>query len=173
MDGSGSTLTGTYSATGSFQQSGSVNTALLGTYQIQYKKVDTAGNQSTIQTRTVTVTDQTNPIVILTPASITVNYGLGYTTGSGVSWTDNNDGSGNTLAGTYGATGSFQMSGTTITTTTLPGVYTQQYQKVDAAGNQSTIATRTITVQDTTAPLVTLSGASSLTVAQGSAYTDA
>ena len=65
------------------------------------------------------------------------------------------------------------MSGTTITALTLPGVYTQQYRKVDAAGNQSTIATRTITVQDTTAPLVTLSGAASLTIAQDSAYTDA
>ena len=48
------------------------------------------------------------------------------------------------------------MSGTTITTSTIPGVYTQQYQKVDAAGNASTIATRTITVVDTTPPVTTL-----------------
>jgi hypothetical protein len=102
------------------------------------------------------VTDQGTPTVLLTGSSITVNYGSGYTTGSGVSWTDTNDGTGNTLTGTYNATGSFQMSGTTITITTLPGTYTQQYQKVDAAGNASTVATRTITIVDTTPPITTL-----------------
>ena len=156
MDGTGNTISGIYGATGSFQASGSVNTAVIGTYSIQYRKVDAAGNQSNTVTRTISVTDQTNPIVILTGSSITVNFGLGYTTGSGVSWTDNNDGTGNTLTGLYSQTGSFQMSGATITTSTIPGVYTQQYQKVDAAGNASTIATRTITVGDSTPPVTTL-----------------
>ena len=58
------------------------------------------------------------------------------------------------------------MSGTTITALTPPGVYMQQYQKVDAAGNASTIATRTITVGDSTPPVTTLSGSSTLTIAQ-------
>ena len=107
MDGTGNTISGIYGATGSFQASGSVNTSIVGIYAIQYRKVDAAGNQSNTVTRTITVTDQTNPIVILTGSSITVNFGLGYTTGSGASWTDNNDGTGNTLTGTYGSTGSF------------------------------------------------------------------
>ena len=102
----------------------------------------------------------------MTGSSITINYASGYTTGSGVSWTDNNDGTGNTLTGTYNATGSFQMSGTTITGLTPPGVYTQQYRKVDAAGNASTITNRTITVNNSVIPVVTLSGSASLTIAQ-------
>ena len=76
MDGSGSTLGGTYGATGSFQMSGSVNTAVVGVYTVQYMKVDNAGNVSNIVTRTVTVTDQTPPVVTLSgSASITMAQG--------------------------------------------------------------------------------------------------
>ena len=58
------------------------------------------------------------------------------------------------------------MSGTTVTALTPPGVYTQEYRKVDNAGNQSVIQTRTITVLNNVIPVVTLSGSASITVAQ-------
>ena len=53
------------------------------------------------------------------------------------------------FTGTYGATGTFQISGTVDTNT--PGVYVLEYRKVDTNGNATT-ETRTVTVQDTTAP---------------------
>ena len=55
VDGSWNTFTGTYGSLGSFARSGSVNTSLPGTYTLQYRKVDRAGNATTLS-RTVTVT---------------------------------------------------------------------------------------------------------------------
>ena len=46
------------------------------------------------------------------------------------------------------------------------------YSATDAAGNEGT-ATRTVTVVDTTAPVVTVTGDTSVTVELGSTYTDA
>ena len=56
--------------------------------------------------------------------------------------------------------------------TSIVGVYTLTYKKVDMSGN-STMTTRSITVVDTTPPVITLSGTSSLTILQNSTYTDA
>ena len=46
VDGSGDTFIGTYGSTGSFAISGSVNTGSVGTYYLDYMKVDAAGNSS-------------------------------------------------------------------------------------------------------------------------------
>ena len=56
---------------------------------------------------------------------------------------------------------------------TQTGVYTIIYEYGDAAGNTGSIS-RTVTVVelDTTPPVVTLSGSSSLTIAHGSVYVD-
>lgn len=67
IDGSGTTFTGTYGSTGSFAVTGTMNTAIAGTYTLTYKKVDTTGNSGST-TRTVTV----NP-----PASTNSNVGPG------------------------------------------------------------------------------------------------
>ena len=42
----------------------------------------------------------------------------------------------------------------------------------DAAGNQATTVTRTVNVIDTTAPIVTLSGAASITLNVNDVFTD-
>jgi len=42
-----------------------VNTAVIGTYILEYTYTDTAGNTGNIVTRTVNVTDQTAPVVVL------------------------------------------------------------------------------------------------------------
>jgi large repetitive protein len=44
------------------------------------------------------------------------------------------------------------------------GVYTLEYTYVDVAGNTGNIVTRTVTVEDTTAPVVTLSGVNTISV---------
>jgi hypothetical protein len=53
------------------------------------------------------------------------------------------------------------------------GTYTLQYQKVDAAGNTSTIVNRTVTIlPDATPPVVSLIGAATQYVTQSGTYTE-
>jgi hypothetical protein len=56
--------------------------------------------------------------------------------------------------------------------TSIPGVYILEYKKTDIAGNTSNIISRTITVVDTTAPVVILNGSSALTLEAGSSFLD-
>lgn len=84
--------TGTLLAT-----SGSVNTNVLGTYTLEYRKTDTAGNASTV-TRTVTVADLTAPVItVLGPSSLTRELDNQYND-SGATWVDDIDGSGSLFA---------------------------------------------------------------------------
>ena len=77
-----------------------MNTSIVGVYTITYKKVDMSGNRATL-TRTITVVDLTPPLVTLMGSGIlTIAQGSTYTD-SGASWTDNVDGTGNTLTGMY------------------------------------------------------------------------
>ena len=55
--------------------------------------------------------------------------------------------------------------------TSVAGTYTITYTATDAAGNTGT-ATRTVTVVDTTAPVITVTAGTD-TVEQGSTWTDA
>ena len=56
--------------------------------------------------------------------------------------------------------------------TAVAGEYSITYSTSDSAGN-STSETRTVTVVDTTVPVITLSGDAEVSVQQGDAYTDA
>ena len=66
---------------------------------------------------------------------------------AGATWTDALDGN-----GFISANGSVNVS--------VPGVYTLTYFKSDTAGNAASQVTRTVTVQDTTVPVITLTGSS-------------
>jgi hypothetical protein len=57
VDGSGTILA----------TSGSVNTAVLGTYVLEYRKIDIAGNVSTTITRTIQIV----PVPVVTPVITT------------------------------------------------------------------------------------------------------
>jgi hypothetical protein len=57
--------------------------------------------------------------------------------------------------------------------TSAAGTYTITYTATDAAGNVAIPVTRTVTVEDTTAPVITLAGAATETVEAGFPYTDA
>ena len=57
--------------------------------------------------------------------------------------------------------------------TSKAGTYTLTYNVSDAAGNAATAVTRTVIVADTVAPVITLSGATSVNHEQGTTYTDA
>ena len=80
------------------------------------------------------------------------------------------------LGSTYTDAGATADGGETVTTSgsvdvNTVGTYTISYSATDAAGNEGT-ATRTVTVVDTTAPVVTVTG-DTATVELGSTYTDA
>ena len=80
------------------------------------------------------------------------------------SWSDNIDGTGNTLVGLYGSTGSFQSTGSVNTSQT--GTYTLTYLKVDAAGNTGSV-TRTVTVIGSITLSGSVSGTGSAVVSTG------
>jgi Cu/Ag efflux protein CusF len=137
---------------------GTVDTDTVGAYTLTYTSTDASGNAGTA-TRTVNVVDTTGPtITILGDNPATVEFGGTYTD-AGATATDN--------------------SGDTITVTTsgnvnvnVIGAYEITYSASDSDGNTS-VATRTVNVVDTTAPVVTVTGDNPATVEVGSTYTDA
>ncbi len=139
---------------------GSVNTSIIGTYTITYTATDAASNTSSA-TRTINVVPDTTPPVINLNGNntITVIQGNSYIE-AGATATDDVDN--NLSIVTTGA----------VNTSTI-GTYTITYTVSDAASNTST-ATRTVTViPDTTPPVITLNGTSSVTVTQGTSYLEA
>ena len=116
-------------------RSGTVETSTVGTYTITYSATDAEGNTGTA-TRTVTVVDTTAPIItVLGDNPATVEMGSTYTD-----------------AGATADGGETVTSSGTVDTSTV-GTYTITYSATDAEGNEGT-ATRTVTVVDTTAPLI-------------------
>ncbi|MBT6114791.1 MAG: DUF5011 domain-containing protein, partial [Porticoccaceae bacterium] len=108
--------------------------------------------------------DTTKPIITLNgDASLSIEQGTPYTEANATA-DDAVDGPVDVV-----------ISGTVDTS---PGTYTLTYTAVDAAGNSASI-TRTVTVTavepepDTTKPVITLNGEASLSIEQGTAYTEA
>ncbi len=138
-----------------------VNTAIPGTYVVTYNAEDAAGNAATQVTRSVTVVDVTPPVITLTGAdAVTIECGSAFSD-PGATATDNTDGD---------ITGDIVVTGTVGTTV---GVYTLTYNVSDDAGNDAVAVTRTVTVEDTTVPTITLTGDAAVTVECGATYTDA
>ncbi len=124
-----------------------VNMDVPGEYQITYNVTDGAGNTAREATRTVIVVDATPPaITLLGDAEVLIECGDAYED-AGVVATDGCDGD---------LTGGVIIGGDALDIG-APGVYTVAYNLSDAAGNAAATVTRTITVQDTTAPVIVLS----------------
>lgn len=122
--------------------SGSVNTLAEGTYTLTYTARDAAGNTASA-TRTVKVVDTTPPAITLNGAAdLTLECHVATYTEAGATALDACDGA-----------VTVSLDGTVDTT--IEGEYTLTYTATDAAGNTST-ATRTVEVVDTTAPSLTL-----------------
>lgn len=121
--------------------SGTVNTNAVGTYTITYTVSDASGNTATVS-RTVTVTDQIKPVILLKGSStIETSYGEPFTD-PGASATDNTDGD---LSSKITVTG-------TVSTNVI-GTYTIIYNVTDAAGNTAIPVTRTVVVGRGTAQI--------------------
>ena len=133
---------------------GSVDTGAAATYTLTYTATDTAGNSSTA-TRTVEVKDVTAPVITVAGTNpVTIELG-----------------------DTYADEGATADGGETVTSsgtvdTFTVGSYTITYSATDAAGNTGT-ATRTVNVEDTTAPVITVSGDNPASVDLNTTYNDA
>jgi autotransporter-associated beta strand protein len=127
-----------------------------GTNTVIIAVADQSGN-SVYSTNTIVVLDETAPVVALNgPASMTVECHGSYVE-LGATATDNC-----TLAG---------LSTNGVVDANSPGIYTITYVAVDAAGNSAT-NTRTVTVVDSTAPVVNLNGSSPMTNWLGTVFID-
>jgi len=108
--------------------------------------------------------DTTAPVITMNgAASMSINKGTTFTD-PGATATDNKDGN---LTAMITVTGSVN--------TGVAGTYTLTYNVSDAAGNAATPLTRTVTVvaaADTVKPVITLVGASSVSIKRGKTFTD-
>ncbi len=130
-----------------------------GTYTVRWQFTDPAGN-TTIQNQTVVVTDTQAPVTTLTgPSSETVECHTSYTD-AGATATDNC---------TPAPTPTITSNDVNVN---APGTYHVVWSATDGGGNTST-ATRTVTVVDTTSPVIALNGSSTVTVECHTSYTDA
>jgi hypothetical protein len=134
------------------------NNAILpqGTNMVIIAVADQSGNTN-YSTNTIVVLDETPPVIVLNgPASETVECHGSYVE-LGATATDNC-----TLA---------SLSTNGMVDANSPGIYTIDYVAADAAGNSAT-NTRTVTVVDTTPPVITLNGANPMTNWLGTVFID-
>jgi surface protein len=112
---------------------GSVDTSTVGTYTLTYSATDTAGNTAEAN-RTVSVTDQTIPAIILNGSNVVkITKGDSFAD-PGAIVSDNVD-------------ANRTITGTGAVDTTTPGTYVLTYEAQDAAGNEASSVTRTIIVR--------------------------
>jgi len=139
----GATATDTVEGTLTVTVSGVVDSTIAGSYILTYTASDSAGNSAVAVSRTVIVSDTTAPVISLTgSSSVAHEQGTPYTD-PGVTSSDTVDDLGMTVVTT----------GTVDTATA--GTYTLTYTATDGAGNVSNVVTRTVTVSDTIAPVIT------------------
>lgn len=143
--------------------SGSVNTAVAGSYQLTYNVSDAAGNAAIQATRTVNVeVDSVVPVITLIGnATMAVNVG-GNFVDPGATASDNVDGD---ISANITVNGSVN--------TAVAGSYQLTYDVSDAAGNAANQVTRTVNVtSDAVAPIITLIGSATMSVNVGGSFVD-
>ena len=137
----------------------SINTSVLGSYSVQYSIIDSDGN-STVLFRAVQVSDTTSPsIELIGNEQMTIEVN-GSFADPGATATDTFEGD---------LTDQISDSGT-VDTTSL-GNYTITYQVSDSSGNTA-IVSREVSVSDATAPVISLTGLSPVTIEVGTTYAD-
>ena len=140
---------------------GTVNQYVPGQYTLTYNTSDANGNAATSVTRTVNVQDTTKPVISLLGSNPYAHEAGTTFNDPGATAFDNLDGiitQNITIAGTVNQY--------------VPGQYTLTYNASDANGNAATSVTRTVNVQDTTKPVITLLGSNPYAHEAGSTYND-
>ena len=139
-----------------------VNAAVVGNYTVTYTASDSSGNAAVPVVRQVNVVDTTAPVITRTgSATVTVECPNPYMD-AGATASD----------ACYGDLTSCIVTVNPVDTA-VPAVYTVTYDITDVQGNVATQVTRTVTVQDTTLPVITMLGDATVTVECGTSYTDA
>ncbi|MDC0304880.1 DUF5011 domain-containing protein [bacterium] len=137
-----------------------VNTQVPGSYLVSFTATDAAGNYAVEVTRTVIVEDTSPPVITLTgSASVTIEAGAEYAD-AGATASDTLD-------------GAIAVEVDNKVNTQVPGSYLVSFTATDAAGNYAVEVTRTVIVQDTLPPVITLTGSASVTIEAGADYADA
>ena len=151
--------------TSSITSSGTVDTSTEGTYTIVYSVSDAAGNVASVS-RTVIVSLDLPPTITLTgSATITLLVGDTYIEDGCVA-TDQEDGD---------ITSSITTSGTVDTS--IAGTYVVVYSVTDSSDNLASVSREVVvnaasTNTDTTAPVITLLGSSTINLTVGDTFTD-
>nr|WP_321221219.1 immunoglobulin-like domain-containing protein [uncultured Psychroserpens sp.] len=139
-----------------------VNTNIIGTYVVTYNVSDAAGNAANEVSRNVIVSDTTAPVITLIGAA-TINLNVG----------DNYNEQGATAIDNYDGDLTSNIATTGTVNTNSAGTYFINYNVSDAAGNAATQVTRTVIVSaDTTPPVITLIGASTINLIVGDTYNE-
>jgi len=142
--------------------SGTVDANTIGSYSLTYNVSDSSGNAATTVTRTVNVVDTGAPTISLLGSTPVLHELQTTYTDAGATASDAADGD---------LTGSITITGAVDANTA--GTYTLSYNVTDSQSNPATTVTRDVIVADRTAPVITLTGSSSINVEQGTSYTDA
>ncbi len=133
--------------TGSIAASGAVNAGAVGSYTLSYFVTDPSGNAASSISRAVTVSDTLPPILSLTgPAADAHECGAGPYLDPGAAATDQCAGNLTAAIVTHGSVNAGAVGG-----------YTLSYGVADPSGN-TTGASRAVTVQDTTPPVLRVVG---------------
>ena len=141
---------------------GTVDALTIGDYEIIYSAIDSYNNVGSA-TRIVRVRDTIKPVITLIgPSTIIHEKGFTFEDTYGASASD--------LSGVEDLTN--DIITTTNVNTEIIGSYTITYNVSDIGNNQADTVTRTVIVQDTTAPLVSLVGDSIINLPLGSTYID-
>ncbi len=141
--------------------SSNVNTQVAGTYAVTYNARDAAGNNATPVARQVIVTDTAKPVItLLGSPELTVQCGSNYTD-AGARADDTCNGN---------ITGSIVVNNPV--NTRVAGVYQVTYNVSDTSGNAADTVRRTVTVSDTSAPIITLNGSPVVSLLCGETYTE-
>lgn len=142
-------------------QTGTVNTAVPGTYYLYFNVNDTNGNTADTVTRQVNVVDASAPTITLTgDATMTIEVG-GTFTDPGATASDETDGD---------LTADIVVTG--IVNTNAIGTYLVHYNVQDSAGNDAVQKTRTVNIVDTTEPTFELVGDATYYVEVGTDYVE-
>jgi hypothetical protein len=136
-----------------------VDTSMLGDYTVAYEVRDAAGNIG-IVTRTVTVQDTTPPVITLIGDNPQIIEAGDPYDELGATASDYLDGDLST---------SIIIDASTVDTMAL-GDHAVSYDVTDAAGNTATTVTRSVRVQDTIAPVITLLGDDPQAIVVGTPY---
>ena len=131
---------------------------VVGTYQVIYTASDSCNNDASA-VRIVNVLDNIAPVITIN-GSISLNHEV-FT-----SYIDQ----GATVTDNYDSSVPFDVSGT-VDISNL-GVYHIYYNATDSYGNQAIPQTRTVTVIDTTLPIININGSSSLNLEVFTPYID-